>query len=278
MFSMKDCSLKRSCFRSFSWRIRLWQHGEKRRSALCTTWPRLRQHTWMMRGWFRCHAIAISMPIGFNVEICADLCFVADSGTSGNQFSVCKTESIVGNRFLTLSVRIPYLLELILVRSDDLYIRSLQMISIRCNRPYILKHNISPGNIYRNIYGTNVPYHIPCHIIFPPHRAITPYHRHKYLPLQRTISHTVPCIISTTPCHHTIPPTYHITYRAAYHTRQYHTTHTIPNQKYPLTWRQKIHTNSKIKILTKDVKKMSRKAKKWISGTRLRYEIQSKLS
>ena len=223
MFSMKDCSLKRSCFRSFSWRIRLWQHGEKRRSALCTTWPSLRQHTWMMRGWFRCHAIAISMPIGFNVEICADLCFVADSGTSGNQFSVCKTESIVGNRFLTLSVRIPYLLELILVRSNDRYIRSLQIIFIPRNRPCILKHSISPGNIYphqrtishtvpynisttpchhtippTNIYRTNAPYHTPCHILFPPHRAIIPYYH-------------VPC--HTTQCH-TAP-------------------HTIPNQKYP---------------------------------------------
>ena len=43
---------------------------------------------------------------------------------------------------------------------------------------------VSPGNIYR----TNVPYHIPCHILFPPHRAIIPYHRH-------TISHT--CLLYT---------------------------------------------------------------------------------
>ena len=113
-----------------------------------------------------------------------------------------------------LSVHIPYILELILVRSDDRYIRSLQIIFIRRNRIYILKHSISPGNIYRTnvpyhipIYRTNVQYHIPCHIIFPPHRAIIPYHRHKYLPHQRTIPHTVPYIISTTPCHHTIPPT-----------------------------------------------------------------------
>ena len=71
------------------------------------------------------------------------------------------------------------------------------MIPIRRNRLCILKHTISPGNIYR----TNVPYHIPCHILFPPHRAIIPYHRH-------TISHTVP---HHTQCH--IVP-YHIPYQA----------------------------------------------------------------
>ena len=154
-----------------------------------------------------------------------------------------------------------------LVRCDDRYIRSLQIIFIPRNRPYILKHTISPGNIYR----TNVLYYIPCHITFPPHRAIIPYRRHKYLPHQRTISHTVPYIIFTTPCHHTIPPTwiftaptYHITYRAiyyfhhtmasyhttdvpyhipchtthnaipyhaTYHTRPHHTIHAIPNEK-----------------------------------------------
>ena len=137
----------------------------------------------------------------------------------------------MGIRFLfCLSVCIPYILEFILVRSDDRYIKLLQMIYI-------------------------------------------PYHRHKYSPRQCTISHTVPLIFSTTPCHHTIPPTqiftaptYHITYRviyyfhhtvpsyhtthipyhipchnthnampyrATYHTRQYHTIHTIPNQKHP---------------------------------------------
>ena len=89
-----------------------------------------------------------------------------------------------------LSVRIPYVLELILVRSDDRYVRSLQMISIRRSRPYILKHTISPGNIYR----TDVPYHIPYHKMFPPHRSIIPYRRHKYSPHQRVIysfHHTV---------------------------------------------------------------------------------------
>ena len=133
-----------------------------------------------------------------------------------------------------------------LVRCDDRYIRSLQIIFIPRNRPYILKHTISPGNIYR----TNVPYHIPCHRIFPPHRAIIPCHRHKYLPHQRTISHAVPYIISTTPCHHTITPTYHTTYRATPHTMPYRTVpHTIPDNiilyiPYPT---KNTHTNLKTK-------------------------------
>ena len=171
--------------------------------------------------------------------------------------SVCETESLFWEFDYCLSVHIPYILELILVRSDDRYIRSLQIIFIRRNRIYILKHSISPGNIYRTnvpyhipIYRTNVQYHIPCHIIFPPHRAIIPYHRHKYLPHQRTISHTVSYIISTTPCHHTIPPTYHITYRATPHTMPYRTVpHTIPDNiilsiPYPT---KNTHTNLKTK-------------------------------
>ena len=142
-------------------------------------------------------------------------------GLIGRNFSVCKTESLFwefDSCLSCLSVLIPYMLELILVRSDDRYIRSIQIIFIPHNRPYILKHTISPGNIYR----TNVPYHIPSHISFPPHRAIIPYHRH-------TISHTVP---HHTQCH-TVP--YHIPYQT------YNIIQSIP---YPT---KNTHTNLKTK-------------------------------
>ena len=135
--------------------------------------------------------------------------------------------SILGIRLLSVCPHTLYL-ELILVRSDDRYIRSFKIIFIPLNRPYIL--------LRRKIY----------HIT------------RQYLPHQRTISHTVPYIISTTPCHNTIPPTYHVTYRATphnvipyrtiYHTRQYHTIHTIPNEN--------AHTNLKTKnpLLLQDKK------------------------
>ena len=93
-----------------------------------------------------------------------------------------------------------------------------------------------------NIYRTNVPYHIPCHILFPPHRAIIPYHPH-------TVSHTVP---QHTQCH-AVPC--HIPYQTiSYY--PYHTQPKIPT----LTGRQKTHTNSKIKNIDKKCKKNVQKS------------------
>ena len=143
--------------------------------------------------------------------------------TQGTILSLQNWVSILGIRLLSVcrSVRIPYIWELILVCSDDRYNRSLQMIFIRRNRPCILTHTISPGNIYR----TNVPYHIPCHIIFTPHRAIIPYHGHK---IYRTnVPHHIPCHIlfpphrAIIPCHrHTILHT--VPHHTQYHTVPYH--------------------------------------------------------
>ena len=180
----------------------------------------------------------LSLYFGNSILVCLSVCLcVCLCVCLSVCLSVCMSVCLSVCLPVCLSVRMPYVLKIILVRSGDRYIRSLRVIFIRRNRPYILKHNISPGNVYR----TNVPYHIPvdrtivpshipCHIIFPPHRAIIPYHRQKYLLHQVTISHTVPYIISTTPCHHTIPPTYHITYRATPHMMPYRTVpHTIPD-------------------------------------------------
>ena len=169
------------------------------------------------------------------------------------------------------------------------------MIFIRRNRRYIQKYTVSPGNIYRSnvpyhipMYPTNVPYHIPCHIIFPPHRAIIP-HQTNINSYRTNVPYHIPCHVFFPPHSAIIPPTYHITYRATPHTMPYRTVpHTISDNiilsiPYPtkiptLTWRQKIHTNSKIKILTKNMTKNVHKSQKWISGTRFRYGIQSKLS
>ena len=201
-------------------------------------------------------------------------------------FSVCQTErpfwEFDSCLSVCLSVRTPYILELILASSVYRYIRSLQIMFMGRNRPYILKHTISPGNIYR----TNVPYHIPYHIIFAPHRAIIPYHRQKYLPHKRTISHTMPYIFSTSPCDHIVPPTYHITYS------QCHTTHNAipypdniilsipyPPKKYLHQLDNKKFTlTPKLKLMTTKHKKNVQKSKKErISGldSDMKYSLNS---
>ena len=113
-----------------------------------------------------------------------------------------------------LSVRTPYSSELILVRSDDRFISSLQMTLYDSYRPYIQKHPYHQAifiaiftHAVSSYHTTTVPYHKPCHIIFPPHRTIIPYHRH-------TISHTVP---HHTQCHrHTTNVPYHIPYHTLF--------------------------------------------------------------
>ena len=127
-------------------------------------------------------------------------------------FSFCKTESLFWEFDSCLSVRIPYILELILVRSDDRYIRSLQIIFIPRNKPYILKHTSVP---YHQAIFTAPTYHITYRAIYYFHHTVPSYHT--------DIPYHIPC--HTT--HNAIP------YRTTYHTRQYHTIHTIPNQKYP---------------------------------------------
>ena len=80
---------------------------------------------------------------------------IVDSIRHSHILSMQNLVSILGIRFLSMSVRTPCILEPKLVRSDVRYIRSLQTIVTRCERLYILKPTISPGNIYRS----NVPYH-----------------------------------------------------------------------------------------------------------------------
>ena len=103
-----------------------------------------------------------------------------------------------------MPVRILYVFELILLRSNDRYITSSQIIFIQLIR--LLR------TLYTERYHTTRQCLAIPGKIYTPHRTIIPYHEH-------TISHRIVIFlfrIPTKPYHHTIP-TYHITYRATPH-------------------------------------------------------------